>query len=414
MVTPSAQFGYLRRQLKNLLIMRWNPRVFTIIMAVIGIIILVRILRRPSDSYSPEQLNTMFQDKLESVVHVKKAQLHDQDLAAPYVDPTTLRSDKWNFAGKYMVQDGAVRLVQDKQHQAGSAFAKRSVQAESFEMEVTFNIHTKNANSRLFADGMAIWFLDSVPPIGDVFGAPNYFNGLGIFIDTYKNGKGGTFPQIAAVQGDGKTRYNKDEDGVLERLAGCKATKAVNNPAGPVRMRIVHLKNGYLSVDINYNPHRDDRWKNCFTVENVVLPTVKYLGFSAETGELSHAVDILENKIYALYHPEDDRFIASVDELEGIIRSQLPEKDFKKGTKASRKSILRLRASERRIKERDRARRLELYGDPDATFIKRTVRKIVFFFKMVLYVLLAAVVSWIAYNVYRSSRRTKKTKGLLD
>ena len=48
------------------------------------------------------------------------------------------------------------------------------------------------------------------------------FEGLGIFIDTYKNNRPGTiFPYVSAMLGDGQTAYDKDNDGKSTEIAGC-------------------------------------------------------------------------------------------------------------------------------------------------------------------------------------------------
>lgn len=365
----------------------------------------------------------MFQGKDSSVGAVRKVELRDQSLARPYIDASTLRSPNWNLAGPYMVRDDSVRLVSDSQHQAANMFSKLPIQAQSFEMELTFHIHSKNSRN-LFADGMAVWFIDKPSPIGDVFGAKNFFRGLGIFVDTYRNGKQSSFPHVVAMVGDGQTEYAKQADGFDTMLASCRATKAVNPDAGSVRMRVVYLKGGYLSVDLNYEPEDDKKWRNCFTVSSVRLPVIKYLGISAETGELSHAVDIIENKVYALYHPESDDWVSSLDDFQRMVERQQDEKEaaaFSKGkrrkaTKAERKSLRRLRASERRIKEQERAARSAKYGDPDATFMVRLGRKLAFLFKFIAFNLLLAGVGWVGYTIYRTKKQQRRSKatGLLD
>lgn len=389
-----------------------NLRLFTLFSVVAVLLLLLNFARRSDPTYSAEELNAIIQDREKDVVHVRKVLLNQQELAKPYIDSSTLRLANWNFNGHYTVQEDFVRLVQDKPQQAGSIFSKMPIQAESFEMELTFHIHSKNGG-KIVGDGMAIWFRDAPSPIGDVFGAQNFFKGLGIFVDTYRNGGIGLFPQVIAMAGDGHTAYNKGDDGFTTKLANCKASRVVNNPSGIVRMRIIHLKNGYLSVDINYNPERQDKWRNCFTLSNVHLPVVKYLGFSAETGDLSHAVDLIENKMYALYHPEKNDFIGSIEELETMIKAQFAGND-KLLPKRKRKSIQRLRAAEKRIKEKDRARRAELYGDPDATFVRRTIRRILSFIKFVIITAVVLLLVYIAWNVYRTSRRRKGKAGLLD
>ena len=57
---------------------------------------------------------------------------------------------------------------------------------------------------------------------GTVFGSVDKFEGLGIFIDTYKNNRPGVvFPYVMAMLGDGQTTYDKDHDGKANELAGC-------------------------------------------------------------------------------------------------------------------------------------------------------------------------------------------------
>jgi hypothetical protein len=87
-----------------------------------------------------------------------------------------------------------------------------------------------------------------------------------------------------------------------------------------------------------------------------------------------------------------------------------------KGKKKTRKTLHRLRNSEKRIKERDRQLRLQKYGDPDATFVRRTLARIVAFFKYLCYSIIAAIVFWVSWTIYRVQRQKRKSKvaGLLD
>lgn len=395
-----------------------RSRLWLPVLGIALILLVIRSLKKPQDSYSPEQINELFQDKHASLVHVRKVELRDQGLLRPYIDPTTLRSPNWNFAGGYQIRDDLIRLVSDSQHQVGSMFSKMPVQARLFEMELTFHIQSKS-NRNLFADGMAVWFIDEPSPIGDVFGAKNYFNGLGLFVDTYRNGKQNSFPHIVAMAGDGHTQYLKMADGFDTMLASCRAKKVVNPVSGAVRMRIVYLQDGYLSLDLNYEPENDKKWQNCFTVSDVKLPVVKYLGVSAETGELSHSVDVVENKLFALYHPELDDFVASIADFENMIELQQEVKaglGRKRKSPSARKSLKRLRAAERRIKEKERKLRQEKYGDPDATLMVRIRRLIISLVKWGFGLFFLVVFAYIGYNVYRTRKQTRRTKksGLLD
>lgn len=67
-----------------------------------------------------------------------------------------------------------------------------------------------------------MWLTKERATPGNVFGSMDKFNGLGIFFDTYKNNRPGTvFPYVMAMNGDGQTPYDKDNDGKANEVAGC-------------------------------------------------------------------------------------------------------------------------------------------------------------------------------------------------
>lgn len=387
--------------------------VFLALLACVSLWALYLFVFAASDSYTPEEINDMFQNK-DSDIRIKKVELRDQALRAPFLDKATYKSDTWNIEGNAVVKNAEyVRLTSELAHQASNMFAKMPVQAESFEMELTFHIHGK-ASHGLVGDGLAVWFLDKPSPIGSVFGAANEFNGLGIFVDTYRNGGTGHFPYILAMRGDGQTSYNKYKDGMDTKLAGCTAKSVLNPASGLTRMRIVRTKNGYLSVDLNYNPEESDVWHNCFTLSDVLLPPVKYLGFLAETGELFHNTDIIENKMYALYQPNSDDFLESLHQLEDLLEKQEGQMILSK--KRTRKSLVRLKKAEERLKERERTLREEKYGDADATLVRRWAGRLLVAVKFAVLAVLAVLILWVVKIVYRTLTQKKRTRttGLLD
>lgn len=69
---------------------------------------------------------------------------------------------------------------------------------------------------------MAVWVTKDRATPGSVFGHKDKFEGLGLFIDTYKNERPGvTFPYVMAMVGNGSITYDKDHDGQANELAGC-------------------------------------------------------------------------------------------------------------------------------------------------------------------------------------------------
>jgi mannose-binding lectin 2 len=55
----------------------------------------------------------------------------------------------------------------------------------------------------------------------------------------------------------------------------------------------------FLRLELQYKA--EDDWTKCFEVKNFHVPPVAYLGFSAETGELSDNHDIVSVKAINLY-----------------------------------------------------------------------------------------------------------------
>lgn len=87
------------------------------------------------------------------------------------------------------------------------------------QIEVEFKIH---GQGNLHGDGMAIWLTKQRAQTGPVFGSVDQFEGLGVFIDTYKNQRPGVvFPYVMAMVGNGSVSYDKDHDGKDNEIGGC-------------------------------------------------------------------------------------------------------------------------------------------------------------------------------------------------
>jgi len=88
-----------------------------------------------------------------------------------------------------------------------------------------------NGEGNLFGDGMGIFMTKQRATQGPVFGFQDKFEGLGIFIDTYKNNRPGVvFPYVMAMNGDGQTAYDQANDGKANELAGCSVRKHLCGP----------------------------------------------------------------------------------------------------------------------------------------------------------------------------------------
>lgn len=133
-----------------------------------------------------------------------------------------------------------------------------------------------------------------------MFGSTDQFEGLGIFFDTYKNNRPGTvFPYVMAVVGDGQKVYDKSNDGKESELMGCSA-RGIRSASITTKARLTYFQDKSLKLELQYKA--EDQWELCFeTNEPPTIPSVSYLGFSAETGELSDNHDIIYVNTKNLY-----------------------------------------------------------------------------------------------------------------
>lgn len=145
-----------------------------------------------------------------------------------------------------------------------------------------------------------MWVTRQRGQFGPVFGHADKFDGLGVFIDTYKNNRPGVvFPYVMAMFGDGQTPYDKSNDGKATELAGCSA-RGLRHASVPTKLRLTYFQEKQLKLELQYK--NEDDWQLCFETEQPpALPNVAYLGFSAETGELSDNHDIVSVKTKNLY-----------------------------------------------------------------------------------------------------------------
>ncbi|KXS18686.1 lectin [Gonapodya prolifera JEL478] len=210
-------------------------------------------------------------------------------LQKPYLD-TQFASQWWEFGGSTVIEiNKHVRLTQDLQSQAGWIFSRVPFTSTNWQLE--FEFHVSGKGLPVFGDGFAFWFV-AEKGAGPVFGARDNFNGLGIFFDTYANDESrrSYFPYVMAMVGDGKTSYDKDMDGKANEVGGC--TSDFRGKGHPTRARVRYSRDDQeLTVDLAVNPNGE--FEQCFKANEVLLPMVGYIGFSAHTGEVSDNHDIV-------------------------------------------------------------------------------------------------------------------------
>ncbi|KXT08097.1 hypothetical protein AC579_1473 [Pseudocercospora musae] len=229
---------------------------------------------------------------------IKSIPLRTHSLQSPYLD-SDMQSRWWDYGGSTVIRaDQYIRLTGQHPSQAGWIYSRVPLTATNWEVEFEFRI---SGTGNLFGDGFAMWVTKERAEQGAVFGMKDRFEGLGLFFDTYKNNRPGVvFPYVMAMVGDGQTAYDKQNDGKANELSGCSA-RGLRNADVPTKAKITYFQDKSLVVDLMYK--NEDEWTRCFEFGSVKLPTVTYLGFSAETGELSDNHDIVTVSTKNLYSP---------------------------------------------------------------------------------------------------------------
>lgn len=228
--------------------------------------------------------------------------IRSHSIYAPYVD-SDLQNRWFDFGGSTIIDTNKqIRLTQDRSSQAGYLWSRQPITQTNFQIEIEFKIDGKS--STVYGDGMAIWLSQSSTHLGPVFGAADHWTGLGIFIDTFPNSRHSySFPRIIGMSNNGYMSYEVGKDGDGQESGACSLSVRRSDVATKLRITYVHSK--FLEVLIHHE--KWDEWNHCFTLENYSLPDKPILGFTAHTGEVSDAHDIVSVSATGIvYHPPED------------------------------------------------------------------------------------------------------------
>lgn len=240
----------------------------------------------------------------------------------------------WDFRDNVMITNNFIRLTQDHQGKRGSLWNRVPCFLRDWEFRVHFKVH--GGGRSLAADGFALWYTKSRMEPGPVFGSRDQFTGLGLFLDTYKNGpQAVSFPFITGMVNNGSVAYDHQTDGRKNSIGNCLST--FRNKEYDTYIAVRYVKQELtVSVDVDGK----SEWKECFKVEGVMLPTGYFLGVSAATGDLADNHDILSMKLYEVEverDPSDDGLELSsiIPQLKYPDRSKTSSDDAHRNTSMS-------------------------------------------------------------------------------
>ncbi|KAG0257507.1 hypothetical protein BGZ95_005218, partial [Linnemannia exigua] len=215
--------------------------------------------------------------------------LRTHSIYMPYIDQD-LQNRWFDFGGDALVNTNKhIRLTSDLPSQTGYLWSRLPLTSASFQVEFEFKVGGKDDG--LYGDGFAVWLTKDRAEMGPVFGNKDNFEGLGIFFDTYANSRQShSFPYVMAMMGDGKTSYDSANDGASNKLGGCESD--FRGQLVPTKARITYHRDT-LTLNFKIQTRGWDEWDDCFTLSDIKLPALSYLGFTSVTGEVHDNHDII-------------------------------------------------------------------------------------------------------------------------
>eukprot|EP00472_Partenskyella_glossopodia_P007143 CAMPEP_0197524346 /NCGR_PEP_ID=MMETSP1318-20131121/9040_1 /TAXON_ID=552666 /ORGANISM="Partenskyella glossopodia, Strain RCC365" /LENGTH=477 /DNA_ID=CAMNT_0043077283 /DNA_START=36 /DNA_END=1469 /DNA_ORIENTATION=+ len=204
----------------------------------------------------------------------------------------------WKHGAGANINESYVRLTPARQSRTG--FHWNVIPSKMTDWQVEFDFKIEGAKM-LGGDGFAFWYTSTPEVLGMVYGAADYWKGLGIFFDTYDNDAAGQTPLISAVVNDGTIKYDSASDGATQALGKC--SYQIRNQDKVSRAKVKY-EDETLSLSIAID--RDKDYEPCLRVSGVKLGTDKYFGLSAHTGDVADSHDIYQFSVTDLTAKDQD------------------------------------------------------------------------------------------------------------
>jgi len=211
----------------------------------------------------------------------------------------------WEHSGSTICTNDQIRITPSIRSQKGRIWSKATMSSDNWEIEVTMRV---NGRGRVGADGMAIWYTETIGTEGPVFGSNDHWKGLGIFLDSFDNDAQQNNPYILIMTNDGTKSYDHNRDGITQQLGGC--LRDFRNKPFPIGLKIEYNKRVLTVYYHNGLSENDNQYQEiCARVENVDLPKNGHFGISAATGGLADDHDVLTFNTFSLIHNQNNQVI---------------------------------------------------------------------------------------------------------
>ncbi|KAI8620747.1 legume-like lectin family-domain-containing protein [Chytriomyces sp. MP71] len=247
----------------------------------------------------------------------------------------------------------SIRLASSVPMQQGSIWAQSPNPHAEWQVRLQFK---SSGRGHIGGDGLAFWYTMNQGRAGPVFGSEDAWTGFGLLFDSSDMSKNRFTPQIFGSINDGSKFYAQEPFSV----GNCY--RPYRNALHPATLRITYSGNK-LKVEIDLLGE-GRHYSECFSADNINLPSGYYFGFSAGNEEkFADDHDVLGLEVSQVNPPKVDRGtvpeidlnseqfrkIAEADQIAEAARheNEPPEYD----TEADDQSLIDIKDSQMRIIE---------------------------------------------------------------
>lgn len=198
---------------------------------------------------------------------------------------------RWETGAGTTVEQGFVRLTPAAPGRQGYLWSRVPVSMTDWEVTFEVKIHSEQQTG---GEGMAFWFT-SRKMLGPVFGASDYWDGLGVMIDTFnRDTETSAFPWITVIYNDGTQKYTAHDDGKSLSLGGCRSR--VRNSEQTFAVRVTYMSS-FLHVEIakSRNQAGVPIFEKCIGDIRIALGVDKFFGLSASTAHTGVGLSVMDN-----------------------------------------------------------------------------------------------------------------------
>lgn len=209
----------------------------------------------------------------------------NHSLRAPY---DTLNS-KFLSSGDVVPSATEIRLGHPRPHNLAALWCRQQNIFAEWQVLVAFRVQGDKDGG---GEGLAFWYARNLGQAGPVYGGPNKWHGLGIFIDT----NSGTDQRVMGALSAGDVDWRMEKGGEGQYFGGCLAR--IRNTITPVHMRITYI-NRVLKVELD-DSKEGASFANCLERANTDLPPGHFFGLSAGIGDNPDSFDVLSFEVFQL------------------------------------------------------------------------------------------------------------------